>query len=690
MRIWLFIVTAVFCFIFCSPAIWSQENFAIRNPIGPSTVPPSSISSGVVSNPDPIDTTGNLLITGNVRRGRHFRGSVPYQSTSNFNANLGSASLSSFLRDSAGSEDYGRYSYEYPTQPYYSPSTTVTTMMPGRSGVFMPTIPGIKTTGQQDSRFGGTDVFGFESLPTEQALSSRGLATTDIGLKESQTQYSSLAEPGFRGLGSRATKSTLTRDMSLSLKGAERLVPGEIGISRQGDGLAFEQSQNQIKDIRGSMQDPTTALSLESGFLDKGPKQGPLVKDDSFRYPNSKTSIENLKSKFEMQTPAESTVSGKQTIATRRLPALDELPGVESTSQGDLVSQKGANWPAISGESRLYQDKPSLGEQDNYIKRQVGVVKEDTPDQGQNDVLGRIRQQLDDLTKSIETSLQARPDDASKAGKINSISQSQNKLLGPQRYTLNSRDATQQERIDYGNQLSLYQRGDFRLSGEELAPATTADELGPANNGKPTSFEFPGAPSWESSQKQSSPLDELGKLSQADISAEAKHIMGSYKSLISFSSAKFNQHMRAADDYLKTGRYYQAANTFSLASMYEPDNPLAFAGRGHALLAAGEYISSALFISRALTIDPEYAQTQIDLAAMLGGENELAGRIAEAEQWLARSGSSELQFILSYVYYRTAKLKQAKQTIDAVYEKMPQSKAVQAIRMAIDNAMTKP
>jgi tetratricopeptide (TPR) repeat protein len=143
--------------------------------------------------------------------------------------------------------------------------------------------------------------------------------------------------------------------------------------------------------------------------------------------------------------------------------------------------------------------------------------------------------------------------------------------------------------------------------------------------------------------------------------------------------------MRDAEEYLKAGSYYRAASCFSLASVYQADNPMALAGRGHALFAAGEYVSSALFLSRALAISPEYLQMRVDLVAMLGDGNKLAGRIADIEQWLARSGSSQLQFLLGYVYYRTGQLLRAKQAIDAAYEKTPESPAVQVMKITIDN-----
>ena len=103
MKIRMFMIAVVLSATLCWPASWSIENPGIGNPVGPSTIPPSTFRSGLVNNPVPIDTSGNLLITGNVRRGRHFRGDVPYRSATSFGSSICSSSLSSFLRDTAGS-----------------------------------------------------------------------------------------------------------------------------------------------------------------------------------------------------------------------------------------------------------------------------------------------------------------------------------------------------------------------------------------------------------------------------------------------------------------------------------------------------------------------------------------------------------------------------------------------------------
>ena len=287
------------------------------------------------------------------------------------------------------------------------------------------------------------------------------------------------------------------------------------------------------------------------------------------------------------------------------------------------------------------------------------------------------------MTKSLDATTQSR--DAYKNISTNPTAKREEVPLGHQRYVPDSQQVVPRERINSGGILNSYKpRGaEISFHGKDLA--ATEGGLNRADNGMQTGLEFKGIPNYDNSQKRNFPLKELDKFSQADISAEANHLMGKHKSLGSLSESKFNKHLRDAEDHLKAGSYYRAASCFSLASVYQADNPLALAGRGHALFAAGEYVSSALFLSRALAVSPEYLLVKVDLVAMLGDQNKLADRIADIEQWLARSGSRQLQFLLGYVYYRTGQLLKAKQAIDAAYEKTPESPAVQAMKIAVDN-----
>jgi tetratricopeptide (TPR) repeat protein len=164
----------------------------------------------------------------------------------------------------------------------------------------------------------------------------------------------------------------------------------------------------------------------------------------------------------------------------------------------------------------------------------------------------------------------------------------------------------------------------------------------------------------------------------------------SYKSFAARSEDKFNQHIRAAEGFMKQGRFYRAADAYSLASVYKPNDPLGYAGKSVALFGSGEYLSSSLFLARALEMFPEYAKVRIDLVGMIGDKDTVENRILEARDWMSKSDSGELEFLLSYIYYQMDRMEFARQTIEAAVKKMPDSPAVAAMKKAVDERLAKP
>jgi hypothetical protein len=665
MKSWIFTIAVIISAAFYCPISWSVENPGISNPIGPSTVPPSTISSGIVNNPSPIDTNGNLLITGNVRRGRYFHGEVPYQSPTSFGSSLGSSALSSFLRDTAGSEDFQTNSNKYGTQPYYSPTETVTTMMPGRSEVFSPANTRISTRVQQNTRVAETDVSGLEFQPIGQSSFGQSVSSAGLDLQKPNTQYGTLAQSRL------LLESKFPTGISFNPQYTGQLMPAQVGMRRQGESSDGELFKEQLQDnTRRYHSTGWPGIGSKTGHVPE--RQGNFwEKDESSKYSNRETSIENFKQKYNEQTYNQVlNNSGKHTASAHNgISALEQFkPLTDIASQKNLFVEKGTNWSAANKESQMVGEPIPKGEQER------------------GDVLERIRQQLDDLTKALNQTTQGH--DAYRDLNTGTTAQQEKASLGYKKYL-----------PDYQQLLTPYQVGsngklnsnrmdgaEINFEGEGSAPVTNGG-LNRADRSSQAGLEFSGISSYTNSQKTSSPLQQLNQLSQAEISAEANRIMGPYSSLESLSEAKFNQHMSEAQGHLKAGRYYRAASSFSLALIYQADNPRALAGRGHALLAVGEYVSSSLFLSRALEVSPEYLQTKVDLAAVLGGENKLADRISDIEQWLARSDSSQLQFLLSYVYYRTGQLFRAKQAIDAAYKRAPYSPTVQVMKNTIDNLM---
>jgi len=220
-----------------SPLVKPIENPSIFNPSDYSTVPPSSYQSNSVSSPINIDLNGNLVITGNVRRGMHFRDSVPYESPTSFSGNLGSSTLSSFLRDSAGTEDVGNSTNRYGIQPYYLPSRTVVTPRPGYSGVFGQEGAGFNNRRLQNGFTTETYVSGLET----QTVPSVDTSVSEPGFRGTQTQYDTPARP--------LTIVQSIRELQQLTQQAESNVP------TKDQQLMIEKYHKQIQDIQGRKQE---------------------------------------------------------------------------------------------------------------------------------------------------------------------------------------------------------------------------------------------------------------------------------------------------------------------------------------------------------------------------------------------------------------------------------------------------
>ncbi len=164
----------------------------------------------------------------------------------------------------------------------------------------------------------------------------------------------------------------------------------------------------------------------------------------------------------------------------------------------------------------------------------------------------------------------------------------------------------------------------------------------------------------------------------------AEALKGIHKTFATKAKTKFNYYMQAAEEYLKKGEYYRAADSYTLASIYNPQDPLAYAGRSHALFASGEYMSSSYYLMRAINIFPEYALIDVDINAMIPDKDRLEGRIADINKWIERTKSPELEFLLAYLYKQLGKQEQAQNAINSAAEKLPDNKAVQTLRQAIE------
>jgi len=563
-------------------AFLSEVASAIENPAGLATVPPSQLGGGLVVTPNPIDRSGNLVITGNVGGGRQFQGAVPYRSTSYFWGGLGSASLDSFLRRSYVPPGGELYTQTY--QPYYSPSRTVTTLRPDRLEADQ------FSTYNAETRFNrGGD---FSSVPLRQAGTSQDSSlSADLG-----------SVSGLGVVGS--------------------VVPGTQGLSLPGVGTRSELGESTDVALERFGLSRLSRRVVPEGLSIEGLRRSPFSTEE-FR-----AELEFAQLREELgQVPPE-------VVLRRELAGAEQMPG---------VGEEGRN-AAESGEMWGRRRKDGLVE----LPGREGTT-EDGVLPGGSIFLGDGRAELPEPTS--RTGWQERSGLEAEVG-----------------------EATERARRGEGPETAIMDFG----KGIDL-----------------TSQPYGGADPLKGVRQRGTVG--VGK----QYGDQAREILGPYHTVASYSEARFEEHIREGDGYLGQGEYYRAAESYALALIYERGDAMAQAGRGHALFGAGEYISSALFISRALEAfavgdvksGAEGQQQKGATAAVLAlrrnfsamDRDDLEKRIVEAEEWRKMSDAGELHFLLAYIYYQMSRVEPAKAAIEKAYEKMPEAPAIIMLRSAIES-----
>mgnify|MGYP005852178689 CR=1 FL=1 len=151
----------------------------------------------------------------------------------------------------------------------------------------------------------------------------------------------------------------------------------------------------------------------------------------------------------------------------------------------------------------------------------------------------------------------------------------------------------------------------------------------------------------------------------------------------SSSSKMFERHLQSGRQLMQQGQFQRAADAFALASAYRPNDARAHLGKGHALLAAGRYLDSALFIARAVELDLPAVLQRTDLIQIVGGPDPFIRHFNELDRLIGADGGPQLQFLMAYIYYQMDRPAEAKAAIDAAQKQMPTSTPVHLLRSAI-------
>ncbi|HOK94646.1 MAG TPA: hypothetical protein PK052_02885 [Anaerohalosphaeraceae bacterium] len=186
-------------------------------------------------------------------------------------------------------------------------------------------------------------------------------------------------------------------------------------------------------------------------------------------------------------------------------------------------------------------------------------------------------------------------------------------------------------------------------------------------------------------------LDEISSKVNRDLEAalksinpdEGRALLGEHKTFESLAQAKFDGYIKTAETFLSQGQFYKAADTFALAAVWKPADARAYLGQAFSLFAAGEYMSSAYYLSRAIELDATTASRHYDLPAITGGRDVYESRLTELTSWQQRSGSGELAMLMAYVYWLDGKLQQAAGAIRIAADTMAESSATAVLKKLI-------
>ncbi len=590
-------------------------NPAVGNPVGSGTVPPSSYESGLINTPNPIDTSSNQVITGNVGSGKHFRGSIPYNSPTSFGAPLGSTRLDSFLRYSTVPDASGEPSTAY--SPFHSPTGTIATIRPGQSSVFAPVSPRIAGTVPRLPVEQPADVTALPRVPQPQVSMGEVGATVDGGLSTWQRQPS---WPMSR------TPEEMRRIISGELAGQ---LPNEQPVPPRDGLMTPEDYRRELEQLQRGLD----RVKADASLLEQS-----LQADGSFPDTFAREPLEPI----ELSGPG-------------------VTPGVPPENQ-----------PVPTAPNRLVVP-PQLQDQD------AGRIPDVIPLPGQEQAAG-IRADRLAATRSDVSTVPVSPEES---------------------------PSTLKERIDavFRTQVPGQAGGGREQSVGALPAARAVQETARALAASSKLLEQPAPAGGEASSVDQVPAlpdrpattsggnktalrpgeDDLNK-PQPDAPAPSPgdSVLGKYENASPLARERFDRYMKAAQLYFRQGRYYRAAESFTLASMYQPVDARAYLGKGHALLAAGEYASSAVFLAKAIELDPHGALDKADLVETLGGPDAFVERINDLERCAEAGASPQLHFLLAYVNYQMDRPTEAGTALAAAEKGLPPSIAVNLLKAALN------
>ncbi|MBN1818234.1 MAG: hypothetical protein JW828_12815 [Sedimentisphaerales bacterium] len=171
-----------------------------------------------------------------------------------------------------------------------------------------------------------------------------------------------------------------------------------------------------------------------------------------------------------------------------------------------------------------------------------------------------------------------------------------------------------------------------------------------------------------------------------DRHARVQQILGEHENFESLAKAKYEQYFNEAQTYLKEGKFYKAADTFTLAIIWRSNDAEAHLQKAISLFAAGSYLSSYYSLIKAMDLSKERVLEKHDLPGLLGGRDIFEDRRIELVTWQEQNKSPELAFLLAYMFYQDGKSDVGGLALQRCKEKLGQTPAYIALQEALASA----
>jgi len=112
---------------------------------------------------------------------------------------------------------------------------------------------------------------------------------------------------------------------------------------------------------------------------------------------------------------------------------------------------------------------------------------------------------------------------------------------------------------------------------------------------------------------------------------------------------RFNELVAQAEQSLRQGEFFLAERRFDRALRFNPGNPLATAGMGHAQIGSGLYLSAALTLRTLLTNNPEMIDVQYD-TGLVPARGRLESAITSLRERIGKQQDVAMNsFLLAYI-----------------------------------------